>query len=246
MIKQKAILMPLIFIVLFFAYGCASSPPKPTVYSPQFIAPAFSAEGGNTEMASSITIALVNPSYARPFSGEIGELFQQSLGKDIEKILIEKGYRLLGPFQSINDMTFPQKKQSDLILSTVMDFNFQEPLRQQEVKTDWAGVALGGSSSYVEYFWAGPCSMSGFISFEVFEPISYQKMWTKKVDVPSIKEDCTAQGAEMYQVVAYNAAGKLIEQIYKDAVSKANIYFNVEEMDMVRKQSLELREKKVY
>lgn len=245
--RQKTITSYSIFTILFFVLGCAPTIPPPALYAPQFLAPSFSAEAENAELASTITIALISPSYARQFSGDLGEHFQQSLAKDIERLLIEKGYKLLGPFQSLNEMTFPQKKQSDLTLSTIIDFNFQEPLRQQNVKTDWAAVALGGGNAeYVEYFWEGPCHMTGFISFEVFEPLSYQKMWTKKVDVPSVKEDCTASNTDLYKIVSYNAAAKLMEQIYKDTISKAHIYFNVEEMDIVRKQSLELRGRKVY
>ena len=128
--RQKTITSYSIFTILFFVLGCAPTIPPPALYAPQFLAPSFSAEAENAELASTITIALISPSYARQFSGDLGEHFQQSLAKDIERLLIEKGYKLLGPFQSLNEMTFPQKKQSDLTLSTIIDFNFQEPLRQ--------------------------------------------------------------------------------------------------------------------
>lgn len=240
-----------IIILALCALGCASSRPKVSSYTPHFTSPVKESQGIKP---SDISIALVKPTYAPELASQLREtgehqyskLFRNSLGRDIERLLISKGFKIVGPFSDINDMTFPQKKQSDLVLQPIMDFAFQQPQASQREKSSWGNLLVDKEKREKEYVWEGLCSISGFISFEVWEPLSMQKMWIKKVDIEPINQNCSAVGTANYQIVHSNAVGQLLERIYRAAMIKANVYFNGEEMELVKSQSTELRAKKVY
>jgi hypothetical protein len=69
-----------------------------------------------------VSIGVVNPQFsanslAYKTRGENDPVFKQlvsSLGATFNEVLIAKGFNTKGPFASLNDMTFPDKKGSDL------------------------------------------------------------------------------------------------------------------------------------
>ncbi len=131
-------------------------------------------------------------------------------------------------------------------MTPIINFTFQSPQTQTVTKTDWGSAILGGSGEKEIQVWNGPCITQGFISLELWEPLSQQKMWTKKVDVEQKVIDCSAKSAEDYAVVFNEAYAALLEAAYHAALTKADAYFSREEIELVVKQSQELRDKKVY
>jgi hypothetical protein len=177
------------------------------------------------------------------------KLFIDSIQKDIDGLLIARGFKTSGPFESINEMTFPQKKQSDLILNVSLDWVFDSPKPQLQNKPARVGIFVvegSGTSANTVLTWQGQCSMTGTIIYEIWEPLSAQKVWFKKVAIPAQGEDCSAEGSENFITTYDNAVAKLLERAYQEALKKAGDYFNREEIELVKKQSMELREKKVY
>lgn len=237
-------------LALILVPGCVvTPPPKPVAYTPQFtLTKTIEKQPG----AEGISIALVRPMYGPELAGqaklfETIDLFRQSLAKETETMLVAKGFKLLGPFSDLSEMTFPQKKQSDLILQPIMAFSIESPQPQMQSVTNWTAVALGlKDHTQMVPSWTGPCSLSGFVSFEVLEPLSSQKMWMKKVNLETMQEDCSADDPDSYNVKSHSAIGRMLEQAYNQAMEKADTYFNGEEMQLVKRQSAELREKKVY
>ncbi|MGH7596512.1 MAG: hypothetical protein ACREOI_09170 [bacterium] len=229
--------------------GCAASKPVKTVHTPNF--PKFTSTMGSTQsVLSDISIALINPSYGTTSTGgeehEWAKMFRASLAKEIEQLIVNRGFKVVGPFATVDEMTFPQKKQSDLLLMPIINVILNYPQAQTVTKTDWGSALAGGSGTKEIQIWNGPCNSQGFINFELWEPLSMQKMWAKRVDIEPTQVDCSAKNYEAF-VAAYNAAlAQLLETSYKTALSKADAYFAREEIELVTKQSQELRTKKVY
>lgn len=244
--------------------ACATTAPLPESYNTTFT-PRYSADTTPAESPSGITFALIKADYqagpaihsyvsqSQPdgstsyqVSSEeqpSSKLFRESLGKELEALVIQKGFRISGPFDSFQDMTFPQKKQSDLTLRPVITFGLVVPTLTPVVKSDFGSAMLGGSGSKIVYQSKGSCEISGRIDFEVLESLTGTKMWTKTVQINRIVEDCSSESPAAYKIVYDNAVGKLLEKAYNTTMEKINTYFNKEEMELVKKQSLDVRPK---
>ncbi|MEK7727829.1 MAG: hypothetical protein AAB354_05405, partial [candidate division KSB1 bacterium] len=180
-------------MLLIAILGCAATKPVKTVRTPTF--PKFTSTVATQDAPSNITIALINPVYTLGGSAveenEWSLAFKNSLAKEIEQLIISRGFKITGPFVDFNEMTFPQKKQSDLVLKPIIAFIFEGPKAQTVTKTDWGGAILGGSGTKEAQVWIGPCITQGFISFELWEPLSEQKMWAKRVEIEARQVDCS-------------------------------------------------------
>ena len=78
----------------------------------------------NVAKAVPLTIAVVNPSYNDPENAlgkgiysKVGRGFSKSMAVDMDKIIVAKGMTVKGPYADIEDMTFPDKKGTDLTLT---------------------------------------------------------------------------------------------------------------------------------
>jgi hypothetical protein len=171
------------------------------------------------------------------------KLFRDSLKKELEALMISKGFRVSGPFNNLNEMTFPEKKQADLTLQPVITLALEVPQTNCHLETSFAGALMGLQNDSSACEASGSCTIQGRIDFEVLEPLSGQKMWTKSVNINSASEDCSAQSLEAYKVVYDNAVAKLLDGAYNATIAKMDTYFNREEMELVKQQSLELRPK---
>lgn len=247
-------IISIILLGIVFFMGCASSAKVAPIHTPQFVSPISKQE---QVTPSEISIALVNPvittqssttqsSTTTGFDDNWAKMFRSSLAKDLEQLIIAKGFKIVGPFASVDEMTYPQKKQSDLGLFAVIGLGIAAPQAEVKEKINWGGALVGGSSTKYDTVWTGSCTAQGFVNFELWELLSQQKMWTKKVEIAPIQRDCTAKGSASFLVVFNNAYSQLLEEVYKAALIKANAYFEREEVELVVKQSQEIREKKVY
>jgi len=235
-------------LLMLVLLGCSASTNRTiqTVRTPVFNSPLTYAQTA----PSDISIALINPYYGSAWTtGEEdgwSKLFRASLAKEIEQLIVSRGFKIVGPFATVDEMTFPQKKQSDLLLMPIVNFSLQYPQAQTVAKTDWGNALLGGDGTKTVQVWNGPCVSQGFINFELWEPLSGQKMWTKKIDIAPIQVDCSAKSAEAFLAAFNDGYAQLLEASYKIALAKADAYFSREEIELVVKQSQELRAKKVY
>ena len=252
-----------VFGGLLGIYGCATTPPLPEAYSAKFT-PRFSAGEIQKDSPAHITFALVEPGYQRGYihsyrSQSLGngrtqwlmspeehptsKLFRESLKKELEALMISKGYRVAGPYNNLYEMTFPQKKQADLTLQPVITFVLEAPQLNCHAVTSLAGAMLGLQNDSSECEASGSCAIQGRVDFEVLEPLTAQKMWTKSVNIDSASEDCSAKSPDGYKAVYDNAVAKLLDGAYNATIGKIDTYFNREEMELVKQQSLELRPK---
>jgi len=95
---------------------------------------------------------------------------------------------------------------------------------------------------------SGPCTVSGDVSFALLEPLSLQKMWTKRTEIEPGELDCTASNVapNVWVTAIRNQLSKLHEAAFKNTMKSAERYFSPEEVALIKTQSLELRDKKVY
>ncbi len=242
-------------LVSVLVVGCASAPPPVPQYVPKFT---YSYPAGEVQ-AQDVTIAIVRPIDANatpgPFPGQppsgaspsrikLDNDFRSGIVAQFQELLNRKGFKQTGPFDDLNSMTFPDKKNSDLTLTTQVGLSFTVPPGLVKVEQGFGDKLNGSGVTVIET--KGPCSGSGFISFVMLEPLSGEKIWIKKVDFPNTEVDCTGKGTPGDSTVIENGLARLLEKAFQLSMKKTWDYLSPEEVTLLKKQSQELRAKKVY
>lgn len=234
--------------------GCASAPPPVPLYAPRF---SYAYPSGEAP-ASDVTIAIVRPIDANAGQATSGkvlavnsknmlkteEAFNAGIVAQLQELMNRKGFKQTGPFDDLNSMTFPDKKAADLTLTTQVGLNFAVPSTNVKYEQGFGDRLAGSGVGIIES--KGVCSGSGFISFVMLEPLSGEKIWIKKVDVPPTEVDCTGKGTPESFTVIDNGVAVLLEKAFQLTMKKAWDYISPEEITLLKKQSQELRAKKVY
>jgi hypothetical protein len=241
-------------LVASLAVGCASAPPPVAPYSPRF---SYSYPPGESP-ASDVTIAVVRPIDVNASQANSGKTLAQSskhmtkvendfnagIVAQLQELMNKKGFKQTGPFDDLNSMTFPDKKGADLTLTVQVGLSFAVPPTNSNFEQGFGNQLVGGGVAVLES--KGACSGSGFISLVMLEPLSGEKIWVKKIDVPSTEVDCTGKGTPENFNVIDNGVSALLEKAFQLTMKRAWDYISPEEIAMLKKQSQELRAKKVY
>jgi hypothetical protein len=227
--------------------GCASAPPPVPEYAPRF---SYSYPAGEPK-ASDVTIAIVLPTSADGFAtaGQMGTLYVQhamafntAMAAQFQELLAKKGFQQTGPFDDLNSMTFPDKKRADLALTAQVGITVAIPSEKMRHQDNLFGTRPG-----VIYSTTGPCTVTGFVSYVLLEPMSGEKLWVKKLDVPTTEVDCSGErGGPGLGTIIANGAAHALEKTYGAVMQRAWDYISPEEIILLKKQSQELRAKKVY
>jgi hypothetical protein len=260
--------------------GCFPAQPPPPPAKPAY-QPNFGYKTGSQEKKLEVTIGIIEPQFTAATAvyhqsqrnDEMHKLLLSSMGASFNEILLAKGFNTKGPFVSLNDMTFPEKKGSDLLLYPEFDFQIQITASNFRADSSSSGggggvlgalSALGGSSSKKKRGdgntgepdnRVGVCdidlTIDGNLLFVAQEPLSGERMWIKRLDVTKGKETIQGQrgpvcnGGAMTPDVR-DAWAKAHEAVYQSSMKSLDNYVNGEEFQMLKHQSLELRAKKAY
>lgn len=220
-----------------------------------------------------VTIAVVNPSYKVTESilwtqlyRHVGAGFSASMGSDLDKILIAKGLTTTGPYPSLDEITYSQKKDAALTLApevfiTAEIKNINEP-RQIGYNV---GMPNGQANARSDQDFA--MSVTGWISFIMEEPLSGEKMWIKKLEldpvsvqgvvvtemIPQVGPDqCGDQVVNGYRPgkILYDgrpdAMADALKKMYPVIMAQFDKYIDPAELVQLKQQSKEIRASKVY
>jgi hypothetical protein len=230
--------------------ACAANQPgpAPAAYTPQFdFAPPSNAAPGSAGVA----VALVNATYigsgavtsggeswsaVPPFSD-----FSHHMSLDFQEVLSARGFTVRGPFASYDELTFPDKSNSDLILTPTLDVSF----RLQNIRATQNLVLLGPKTMKLE----GDFTVGGRVTLSVNESLSNQRMWYKSIDIPNTvvhwkgKRNYLqgATGPNMSDPGLAEPLGQTLQGIYAKILRDSWDYVDPAEMAVVKRQSLELR-----
>lgn len=211
-----------------------------------------------------VTIAVVNPSYKEAESAlgtelynKVGKGLSASMGADLDKILIAKGLTTTGPFASLDEITFSEKKAAALTLApkVFITAEIQYTENEQVPGTDRSERAFD-------------MNVTGWMTFIMQEPLSGQKMWIKKLELDSIhKHDvidvesvpqynkgggCGGPVVTGYQTgrTVYDgrvdAMASALKEMYPVVLTQFEKYIDTNELVQLKEKSKEIRESKVY
>lgn len=238
----------LLSIVL--AASCGTTAPVTPAYQPK-----FSYAASPTGQKLDVTVGIVAPQLStqsrtyvqRHQNDEVVRNMISAVASTFAEMLSAKGFNTKGPFPSTNDMTFPDKKGSDLLMFPEFDFDVSLKPEHLAQKAQAIGI-LTGETSVVECDMV--VSVAGNIQFVVTEPLTGERMWIKRVDVSGANQVVNGQragcqGGPISQETR-NAWLKAHETLYQTTVAALGSYVNGEEFQGLKRQSQELRAKKTY
>lgn len=160
--------------------GCGVTPSMPIVeretivfeYAPNEVAVPGSADVTFAVIDTQVNIGGSDGSTETPFFID----FASSLTKDFMEILTARGFGIRGPFNTYDEMNFPDKNGSDLILTAKFEIN-----------PDMSRVPLliysHGASFYLNPFKETIVTVKGRIDLVLSESLTNEKMWTKSVPI---------------------------------------------------------------
>lgn len=213
-----------------------------------------------------VTLALVRPVY-EPLEGvpvppqagpqdwqqwPITKQYLQSMGGDFQRMLVAKGFVLTGPFDDLNQMTYPDKRTASLTLTPTVFLNVQRKITstgENEPNT------VSGTAS-------GTLTVNSWVTFVLLEPLSGEKIWIKKLTLEPAQKRFTysykilttlegPQGARtaVRRVQRFNddsqhVLAQVLESYYAPVMETAWRYFHPDEVLALKKMADEIREKK--
>lgn len=245
--KTLSILFTAIFAI-FLIHGCTpkAATKEEAAYTPTFD---YSPPTSATPASANVTFALVNATYSEnqpwanqwPFTD-----FSKNMALDFQELLAARGFTVKGPFGSYDELAFPDKKGSDLVLQPALEVRF-EVVNPKSKKH----VGLLGPDTYSLQ---GDASVGGRVTLSMMESLSKERMWFKSIELPrntvrwegSKRYEAQPAGVDFSDPAISNSVGKVMETYYRTVMEAAWKYLDPEEMKLVKKQADEIKAKKVY
>lgn len=237
--------------VLVTLTGCFSSKTAPE--TKQTFTFDYSTRESQQPGSATMLVGIVKPFYAQEFtsgSGELFQAFQIALGRDIEELIIAKGFSLKGPYLTFGEMVFEDKKRTEMLIEIEISPRFTAQEGGWKSKMN----LLDPRRPY--YYYTGKASLVGKINISGIEPLTNQKIWSKSVLIPNV-ENITIETTGKYNHVlnthelindpgVYNALGKALMTQYNGIMDKIGAHFNVDEFKTLKPQVKELKALKGY
>lgn len=158
-------------LICSIVVGCVTAP-QPTIFR-EIIIFDYNPLEDTTAGSSNVTFAVVGTQVAADTYIPENSLFSDfadNMTKDFMEILTARGFGVRGPFNTYDEMNFPDKKDSDLILTAEF------------------GISLDTNAVRFKYYankWhaEGPVVVKGSIYLVVSESLTNERMWSKKVPI---------------------------------------------------------------
>jgi hypothetical protein len=212
------------------------------------------------------TVAIVEPAYKEPISqpySRVIKSFSASIGSGLDQILVAKGMTTKGPYTSLDELPYPDKKNSNLTLTETVFIQMVE----QTVNTGAQGGAYGTTTYYTNsqgknmmcQVNSGKLTVDVWLTFELREPLSNEKMWIKKLELGTLERSYQA-GVEKYlyqdpgnpwvQQWRYgdeqfntkpDALASILNEVYPKVMQAAWVYLNTEELLQLNEKVKEIR-----
>jgi len=206
-----------------------------------------------------ITMAIVSPYFSEkatidPIYSKAAKGLAKSMAMDLDKIIIAKGMTITGPFENLDMMTYPDKKNANLTLTPIILINTQS----RDI-LGWSNREDGGLIKTVEV------KIDGWVALEMREPLSSEKLWIKKIEVGEMSEstEIIAEKVPVYRrrgdfiPIGYNAGrilydgrpdamSNMMKKMYPAIMQTCWKYIDAEEVLVLDEKAKEIRSLKRY
>ena len=218
------------------------------------------------------TVAIVEPLYKEPVSqtySRVVKSFSSSVGSGLDQMLVAKGMTTKGPYASLDELPYPDKKNSNLTLTETVFIQAVE----QAASKGAHGYAHGGGNTYYTNsqgknvlceVTSGKLTVDVWLTFELREPLSNEKMWIKRLDLGTMERSYQV-GVEKYMYqdpsnpwvqqwrlgeeqfnTKPDALASILNEVYPKIMNSAWTYLNTEELLKLNEKVKEIRQLKRY
>jgi len=260
--RNKKNLMAILVVLSYAVLYVASSGPKVTAPppAPTIKAPSYDFEPPQKAPAKSaqVVFLLVDPAYQEKFAYsnyKIFSDFSKAMAADYNESLTAKGYSVRGPFEYYDQVVYNDKKESDLLLQVEIDFD----INSSNVNWNSYSEYVSGKGRYATYRtaykYAGFFILSGKVNLVAAEPLTKEKLWAKSIPLKQ---------KQVYIAPVYNTLERsfnigfsrdpgvinpmieALEDYYKQVFNTSWNHLDPNELAPLKKEVLEIREKKKY
>jgi len=218
------------------------------------------------------TVAIVEPAYKEPISqtySRVVKSFSGSIGSGLDEILVAKGMTTKGPYANLDELPYPDKKNSNLTLTETV---FIQTVEQTEA-TKGAHHGYAQSNTYYTNSQgrnvlcevaSGKLTVEVWLTFELREPLSNEKMWIKRLELGTMERSYQV-GVERYMYqdpsnpwvqqwrlgeeqfnTKPDALAGILNEVYPKIMKSAWVYLNTEELLKLNEKVTEIRQLKRY
>ncbi len=215
------------------------------------------------------TVAIVEPAYKEAITktySRVVKSFSSSIGSGLDQILVAKGMTTKGPYGSLDELPYPDKKNSNLTLTETV---FIQTVEQADANAPRYGqpntyyTNSQGKNVLCEVQ-SGKLTAEVWLTFELREPLSAEKMWIKRLDLGTMERTYQV-GIEKYMYQDPNnpwvqqwrygeeqfntkpdALASILNEVYPNIMKSAWVYLNTEELLKLNEKVKEIRQLKRY
>ena len=280
--KKRWIVLP---IFLFFIVACHGPSVKiDTMFQPKYN-PDYSYQvGPKSPTSSGYTIGIIHSTfkqinekswiYDSEDQKRLFVPFQMEISNAIEKILINKGNKVSGPFASYQEMTYPERERCSFLIepTITLDLSFSED------RTEVLDVYAENLNSYYFKKISGTITGSIDMGYVILDPLTNEKLERHKLKTIPISQPLEVLVQVFYvydrnsrigheklhhlNVVAKyypefksyysryynedNVITRMFETLYKEVVPQMDKLISVEEFNHLSSYKKTLEKKKVY
>lgn len=225
---------------------------KVTKATPSFSSTPQSSSG----TSNGITIAVISPKFVVEGSvmdvkNEIFKIFKKSIEADFMELLTARGYSVRGPFASRDEMVFDDKERCHIALIADVSPNFKSNTG------GFVNVFSKCPNGYQAQQLKGDLVVYGDIALTVLEPITGEKLWAKKVEIPEessgeVKSKVICGGSTNFEKFLYlidndnnvgNAVTTLLQKTYSPILNKIENHMNPSEFNRLMPQIEKLKKR---
>ncbi len=242
----------LVTIVAFLFTSCLHVRPMPPTLT-KYSFGGYQIPDTKPPASVNFTVGVVEPAYREKlpnFYSKVLKSFSHSVGSGLDQILVAKGMTTKGPYESLDEMPYPDKKGSNLVLTETVLFQMTE---EEKGGAGEAYYSINGRQMLCAVR-DGKLTVEAWLNYEMREPLSGEKMWIKKLDLGTFERNyqvgvervSKSSGDPWTPVVwingdvVFNTKGDAfayaLGEIYPQIMDKAWTFINTEELlDMMGK-----------
>lgn len=247
-----------VYASLFFASApakVATAPAPPPIKAPNYD---YAPPSKSAAKSAQVVFLLVDPAYQEKFqysSYKIFSDFSKAMSADYNESLTAKGYSVRGPFEYYDQVVYNDKKESDLLLQVEIDFDINPA---NITWTSFPKYVSGSGRNAVystAYNYAGYFILSGKVNLVASEPLTKEKLWAKSIPLKQKEVHVTpfySTDLKSYNTGFSKDPGVInpmieaLEDYYKQVFNTSWNHLDPNELAPLKKEVLEIREKKKY
>ncbi len=269
---MKRVLILLIATYSIFLYGCGA-----------YIAPIFKDPGNTPvsnykfnysvvdakKLKTPLTFLLISPTYNVNFpniwlQGVIGSKgvddlrrvitnFSNALENDYNKLMVERGFRLISLLKDQAMATYSQREQSTFALKSRIEIDVNATENSKTEPKEKLGSGLIGAKEYDYGIVKGEFNVKYKIYLEVYEPFTWQLIWVKTIEEQDPNAisytynwnytDKNFMEIKIGSDSRQQSLADLLMDVHKNTLSKCEVFIDPEEFTILSRNADEIRKK---